>query len=175
MNIFSKLASLTLTSKVYNFIKSGYYYLKDYQLIKDTLYSEQFKFVLKKYINIDIKTDWIGRLYGVINPNIDINGRFDASTMIIEIDGDNTNNNDQVKNWFYKQIHLIGDLFKINKLYDYISVDFEHVGPENMDNYLIIIDMVSRKEFAFSFKKMFKQLFVYAFIGLIVLCIMHFI
>ena len=72
---------------------------------------------------------------------------------IIEIDGDNTNTNEWVKTWVYKQLRLIAQLFKIEKLYDYIDVEFTHVGPENLDNYLIVFDIVSRKILADSAKQ----------------------
>jgi hypothetical protein len=140
--------------------------LRDYLYVSDTLYSEELKLVLKKYLHINIKKDWIGRLYGIINPNIDINGNFDINNVIIEIDGDNTNSNEYVKHWVYRQLNLISDLFKIEKLYDYISLKFEHVGPENQDNYLLIFDLTARQEFVYDLKKFVKQLFTYIIIGL---------
>ena len=110
MKILTKLLHLTLTYKFINMFISLYNYIHDYTYISDTLYSDEFKHVLKRYLNVDVDRDWIGRLYGVINPNIDINGKFNVNTMIIEIDGDNTNNNEQVKNWCYKQLALIFQL-----------------------------------------------------------------
>ena len=44
------------------------------------------KNICKKYLKCDINKDWLGRLYGIINPMIDINGKIDVSSMIIEID-----------------------------------------------------------------------------------------
>lgn len=154
-------------------IKYIYYYISDYNYISDTLYSDAFKLVLKRYLNLDVSKDWIGRLYGIINPNIDINGNFNINNVIIEIDGNNTNNNEQVKTWAYKQLTLIGQLFKIENLYNYIDLTFKHVGPKEADNYLLVFDMVSRKEMSYMFKKMFIQLSIYAviFIILLYLCI----
>lgn len=145
-------------------IKYIYYYISDYNYISDTLYSDAFKLVLKRYLNLDVNKDWIGRLYGIINPNIDINGNFNINNVIIEIDGNNTNNNEQVKTWAYKQLTLIGQLFKIENLYNYIDLTFKHVGPKEADNYLLIFDMVSRKEMSYMFKKMLIQLSIYAVI-----------
>lgn len=128
--------------------------------------------VLLRYLNLEVKKDWIGRLYGIINPNIDINGHFNINNMIIEIDGDNTNNNEQVKAWAYKQLALIGQLFKIQNLYDYIDLTFKHVGPKEADNYLLIFDMISRKIMVKSFKKVIIHAGIYAaIIALILLLI----
>ena len=66
---------------------------------------------------------------------------------------------------------LINQLFKIEKLYDYISIDFKHVGPSHLDNYLIIFDVISRKYTAQTFKSWFKTLCVYGVIATIVLFI----
>ena len=61
---------------------------------------------------------------------------------------------------------LIDRQFHINKLYDFISIDIEHVGPKYADNYLIIFDIVSRKYMAQTFKKWFGHLCIYAIIAI---------
>ena len=171
MKLINKLFSLTLTYKVLAFIESIYYYLRDYFYIKDTFYSYELKIVLAKYIRCEVEKDWLGRLYGIINPYIDINGKLDISSMIIEMDGEQTNNEEQLKTWIYKQIQLVYSLFKIEKLGDYISLNVKHVGPTNHDNYLIQFDIASRKYFAQCFKKMIKQIFVYLIIAFIMFLI----
>lgn len=160
MAFLKKLWNKTFLGITTSLISDSYVYIKDKNLIKDTLYSKEFNLVLKQYLKTDFKKDWIGRLYGVINPNINIQGNLDVNNIVIEIDGDNTNNNEYVKIWVYKQMQLIATLFKIEKLYDYIDIDFSHVGPENMDNYLVVFDIVSRKVFAESLKRFFKRLFI---------------
>lgn len=164
--ILKKIGSNTLTWRLVMLVQSIYRYITDMSYISDTLYSKEFLTVLKQYLRISVKKDWIGRLYGVINPYIDIDGKIDFNNTIIEIDGDNTNSNEYVKNWVYRQFNLIDNLFKINKLYDYINVDIKHVGPLNADNYLIVIDIVSRKEMAYSLKRVLKQTILYMIIAL---------
>lgn len=164
--ILKKIGSNTLTWRLVMLVQSIYRYITDMSYISDTLYSKEFLTVLKRYLRISVKKDWIGRLYGVINPYIDIDGKIDFNNTIIEIDGDNTNSNEYVKNWVYRQFNLIDNLFKINKLYDYINVDIKHVGPLNADNYLIVIDIVSRKEMAYTLKRVLKQTILYMIIAL---------
>ena len=164
--ILKKIGSNTLTWRLVMLVQLIYRYITDMSYISDTLYSKEFLTVLKQYLRISVKKDWIGRLYGVINPYIDIDGKIDFNNTIIEIDGDNTNSNEYVKNWVYRQFNLIDNLFKINKLYDYINVDIKHVGPLNVDNYLIVIDIVSRKEMAYALKRVLKQTILYMIIAL---------
>jgi len=159
-----KFFSNFLIYKLFAFIESIINYIKDYKLISDTLYSRQFNLVIMKYLKCELNKDWLGRLYGVINPNLDINGKIDISNVIIEIDDYQTNNEEYVKNWIYRQMGLISSLFKIERLYDYISLDIEHVGPENHDNYLLIIDITSRKYMSYMFKKIMIQSFIYGII-----------
>lgn len=164
--LIEKIRTNTLTWQLVMLVQSIYRYITDLSYISDTLYSKEFITVLKRYLKISMKKDWIGRLYGVINPYIDIDGKIDFNNTIIEIDGDNTNSNEYVKNWVYRQFNLIDNLFKINKLYDYISVDIKHVGPLNADNYLIVIDVVSRKEMTYTLKRVLKQSILYMIIAL---------
>lgn len=172
MKLIKKILSNFLIYKILAFFESIYTYVKDYNLISDTLYSREFKLIIKKYLKCDIDKDWIGRLYGIINPNIDINGKLDITGMIIEIDGENTNNSEFVKNWVYRQMEMISALFKIEKLYDYISLSITHVGPKNHDNYLVVFDITSRKYMSYCFKKMIKHILVYAIIAGILIIIL---
>lgn len=171
MKLLRKFFSYFLIYKIFVFFENVIYYIRDYNLISETLYSREFKKVIMKYLKCELDKDWLGRLYGVINPIIDINGNIDVTSMIIEIDDFNTNNEEYVKNWIYRQFVLLSELFKIEKLYDYISVDIKHVGPVNHDNYLIVFDITSRKNMAYYFKGVLKHLSVYLIIGTILFMI----
>lgn len=165
------LIKKSLIYKVIDMFESLYYYIKHYSTIKDILYGDEFKKLLKEYINIDIRKDWIGRLYGVINPNIDKDGKLDVNNTIIEIDGYNTNSNVYVKNWLYKQMYTVGTLFKLKNLYSYITMDIEHVGPLDQDNYLVIFDIASRQIFVESLKRVIKHALFYGIIASIIMFI----
>lgn len=168
MKLISNFLKHTLTYKFINIFYTAYKYNKDYETISDTLYSEAFKTVLRRYLNVEFEKDWIGRLWAVINPNINIDGKIDFSNVIIELDGENTNSNEYVKTWVYKQMLLIGELFKIEKLYDYIYIDFKHVGPVDQDNYLIVFDMSSRIDFVENLKSFGKHSILYMILAAIV-------
>lgn len=172
MGVFKKLFQNTLTYKIYDTFSWGIEYIKDrYGDIGDTLYSDEFNLVLKRYLNKSFKKDWIGRLYAIINPNIDINGKMNLSNSIIEINDEMTNNDEYVKAWMYKQMHTLTNVFNIQSLGDYIDATVEHKGPASEDNFLVVFDLVSRKAFASAFKRMFAHLFVYAVIAAIALII----
>jgi len=158
MGFFNWCYQHSLIGRTVNMVSDYIYFKKDKKIISDTFYGPAFDLVLKKYLKANFKRDWIGRLYGVVNPNLDENGKYDFNNVIIELDGDNTNNNEYVRNWVYRQMRMISTLFKIERLYDYIDIEFNHVGPENQDNYLVIFDIVSRKISVESCKKFFRHI-----------------
>lgn len=165
MGIFKSLYYKSFIGRTVTLISDSIQYKKDKRLISDTFYGPAFKKVIDNYLKTDIKKDWIGRLYGVVNPNIK-DGKYDVNNVIIELDGDNTNNNEFVKQWVFRQMNMIASLFKIEKLYDYINISFTHVGPEGFDNYLVIFDIISRKMRAESFRKWFIHLFILCIIAI---------
>lgn len=168
MKLFNNIFQYTWIYKFFNIFSTLKTYIADYELISDTFYSEEFKKVLKRYLYADFKRDWLGRLYAVVNPVIDVNGKLNFSNVIFEIDGDNTNSNEFVKAWVFNEMKLIGDLFKIEKLYDYISIDFKHVGPLDHDNYLVIFDITSRIDFVENLKKFGKHSILYIILAAII-------
>ena len=174
MGFFKWCWQQSFLGRTVRLIIDSYEYNKDKKTISDTLYGDAFRLVLKQYLKADFKKDWIGRLYGVVNPNIN-NGQYDFNNIIIEIDGDNTNNNEYVKHWVYKQLKLISSLFKIEKLYDYINIDFKHVGPIEYDNYLVVFDIVSRRVFIESLKKWLKKILFLLILAIIVFITLKFI
>lgn len=170
MKLLKKLFSYTLLYKIYlNFILLKEY-VEDYDYVSESFYSEAFSRILEKYLNLKVKKDWIGRIYGVINPNLDINGNVNFANTIIEIDDNNTNSNEYVKNWIYKQMNMVKYVFKLDEsgFFDYIGCDIEHVGPKEHDNYLVVFYIVSQKAMLQNLKRLLKQFSVYAIIAAII-------
>ena len=170
MKLLKKLFFYTLLYKIYlNFILIKEY-INDYDYVSESLYSEAFSKILEKYLNLKVKKDWIGRIYGVINPNLDINGNVNFANTIIEIDDNNTNSNEYVKNWIYKQMNMVKYVFKLDEsgFFDYIGCDIEHVGPKEYDNYLVVFYIVSQKAMLQNLKRLLKQFSVYAIIATII-------
>ena len=164
-NLFKKLYYKTLCFKTYDLCYSFIEYMKDKASVSDVLYGDDLKKMFKTYLNLEVDKDWIGRLYGIINPVIDVNGKMDLSTTIIEIDGDNTNNNEHLKIWMYKQLDMIGRIFNMKRLYELIDMEITHVGPIEYDNYLVVFDIVSRQITVKALKKWIKQICNYGVIG----------
>ena len=163
-----KVLNWTLTSA---FIRAIYWtveYIQSRNIVAKSLYGDAFKRILKSYLKMDAKIDWLGRVWGVVNPSIN-NGKIDFNSMVIEMDGFNTNNNTWVENWLYKQMILVENVFGLENtgFFDYITVDTSHVGPSNFDNYLVIFDIAARKTMASRWKRVLWQSLLYAVIGIL--------
>ena len=156
-----KLYTWTLTYKIFCIINYTIKYIKDKIQIAQIFYSNDFTNIISRYLNVKLKKDWLGRQYGVINPLIDIKGNLDVNNVIIELDGNNTNDDEYVKTWIIKQLTLVGNLFKINGLYNYIDMEIKPVGPIGFDNYLVIFDIVNRKQLHKYIKYVVYQIIIY--------------
>ena len=174
MKLLKKLFSYTLLYKIYLNLVLLKEYIDDYDYVSESLYSEAFYKILEKYLNLKVKKDWIGRIYGIINPNLDITGNINFSNTIIELDDNNTNSNEYVRNWIYKQMNMVKYVFKLDEsgFFDYIGCDIKHVGPPEHDNYLVVFYIVSQKAMLQNLNKLFKQLSLYAILAAIIYLIL---
>ena len=68
-------------------------------------------------------------------------------------------------------MYTVGTLFKLKNLYSYITMDIEHVGPLDQDNYLVIFDIASRQIFVESLKRVIKHTLFYGIIASIIMFI----
>ena len=143
--MFKRIWTHTFVYFLIQYISSAVKLKNEKKLFGETFYGGMFAFLANKYLNIELAKDWIGRMYGVINPNTDINGNFNPGTVIIELDGENTNSNEYVNTWIYKQLRLMSSIYSFKEMYNAITVDIKHVGPENQDNYLVVFDFESRQ------------------------------
>ena len=173
MKLIRKLTNWTLVSSLIRAIYWTFCYIKDWRLVEESLHGNGFRSLLKHYLKMDSRIDWLGRVYGVVNPAINEKGEFDYNGMVFELNGVNTNNQTWVENWLYKQMILVNNIFDVQKtgFFDIIDANVKHVGPENADNYLIVFDIASRKEMVRRWKRVILQSIVYAAVAGIILLV----
>lgn len=167
MKLIRKFTNWTLVSSLIRAIYWTFCYIKDWRLVEESLHGNGFRSLLKHYLKMDSRIDWLGRVYGVVNPAINEKGEFDYNGMVFELNGVNTNNQTWVENWLYKQMILVNNIFDVQKtgFFDIIDANIKHVGPENADNYLIVFDIASRKEMVRRWKRVILQSIVYAVVA----------
>lgn len=165
--LFYKLTSWTLIYNICSMFKWSYLYIKDYGSVYDVLHGDAFARILRTYLRMNPRKDWLGRLYGIVNPNLKEDGTFDFNNVVFELDGVNTNTHSYVENWFYKQMLLVNNVFGMQHtgFFDMITADVEHVGPEDHDNYLVVFDIASRQMMCKQLKRVLKQSILYIMLG----------
>ena len=173
MKLIRKFTNWTLVSSLIRAIYWTFCYIKDWRLVEESLHGDGFRSLLKHYLKMDSRIDWLGRVYGVVNPAINEKGEFDYNGMVFELNGVNTNNQTWVENWLYKQMILVNNIFDVQKtgFFDIIDANVKHVGPENADNYLIVFDIASRKEMVRRWRRVLIQGIGYAAVAGIVLLV----
>lgn len=173
MKLIRKFTNWTLVSSLIRAIYWTFCYIKDWRLVEESLHGDGFRSLLKHYLKMDSRIDWLGRVYGVVNPAINEKGEFDYNGMVFELNGVNTNNQTWVENWLYKQMILVNNIFDVQKtgFFDIIDANVKHVGPENADNYLIVFDIASRKEMVRRWRRVLLQGIGYAAVAGIVLLV----
>ena len=173
MKLIRKFTNWTLVSSLIRAIYWTFCYIKDWRLVEESLHGDGFRSLLKHYLKMDSRIDWLGRVYGVVNPAINEKGEFDYNGMVFELNGVNTNNQTWVENWLYKQMILINNIFDVQKtgFFDIIDANVKHVGPENADNYLIVFDIASRKEMVRRWRRVLLQGIGYTAVAGIILLV----
>ena len=173
MKLIRKFTNWTLVFSLIRAIYWTFCYIKDWRLVEESLHGDGFRSLLKHYLKMDSRIDWLGRVYGVVNPAINEKGEFDYNGMVFELNGVNTNNQTWVENWLYKQMILVNNIFDVQKtgFFDIIDANVKHVGPENADNYLIVFDIASRKEMVRRWRRVLLQGIGYAAVAGIVLLV----
>ena len=173
MKLIRKFTNWTLVSSLIRAIYWTFCYIKDWRLVEESLHGDGFRSLLKHYLKMDSRIDWLGRVYGVVNPAINEKGEFDYNGMVFELNGVNTNNQTWVENWLYKQMILVNNIFDVQKtgFFDIIDANVKHVGPENADNYLIVFDIASRKEMVRRWRRVLLQSIGYTAVAGIVLLV----
>ena len=173
MKLIRKFTNWTLVSSLIRAIYWTFCYIKDWRLVEESLHGNGFRSLLKHYLKMDSRIDWLGRVYGVVNPAINEKGEFDYNGMVFELNGVNTNNQTWVENWLYKQMILVDNIFDVQKtgFFDIIDANVKHVGPENADNYLIVFDIASRKEMVRRWRRVLLQGIGYTAVAGIILLV----
>lgn len=104
----------------------------------NSIYKEEnFIEKLSLILNINIKKDWVGRLYGIINPTTQLSDE-DSSLLVFEMKENGKWSIDSfIEEWIYKKLNILNSLLVETQMLDLLYINIKHVGPEDYTNYLI--------------------------------------
>lgn len=120
---------------IYNFIKFLAMYLK-YNRLLNTIYKEENILEgLSKLLGTEIKKDWIGRLYAVINPYIK-DGKYDPTALVTEF-GNDEPSIIVVEKYIMERLAAAQSFIRTNNLFDILTYKIEKL--DDYDNYLFMM------------------------------------
>jgi len=129
---------------IYNFFKYLALNIKYTKLIKKAYRDEHLLEGLSKIFKSDFKFDWIGRVYAVLNPNLDENGRYSPNTQIFEYGENGLNNNQMIEQWVMERMSVVSDFIRTNNLFELLTYSIKKL--DNYDNYLFILEPITLRD-----------------------------
>lgn len=126
---------------IYNFFKNLFLNRKYTRIIKKVYKDENLLEGLSKLFKTDFHQDWIGRVYAVLNPNLDENGNYSPNTQIFEYGESGLNNEKMIEQWVMEKLMVVSRFINANNLFELLSYSIKKL--DNYDNYLFILEPIT--------------------------------
>lgn len=110
-------------------------------MIKKAFKDENLIEGLSQIFKTNFKTDWIGRVYAVLNPNLDENGQYSPNTQIFEYGENGLNNERMVEQWVMERLTVVSNFIQTNNLFELLTYSIKKL--DKYDNYLFILEPVT--------------------------------
>lgn len=155
---------------IYKFFKNLFLNIKYSKIIKKVYKEEHLLEGLSSIFKANFKTDWIGRVYAVLNPNLDENGQYSPNTQIFEYGSDGLNNDRMVEQWVMEKMVIISDFIRTNNLFEILTYSLKKI--DKYDNYLFILEPITLQDCLKSSKRFAILLGVLLIIGITLLIVL---
>lgn len=114
--------------------------IKYTRLLNKIYNSENLLENLSQLFGVTFKKDWIGRVYAVINPNIQ-DGKYNPSTQIFEYRENGLDNTTYIHNWIMERMNVAEQFIQTQNLFDILTYNIKKL--DQYDNYLFIIQPIT--------------------------------
>jgi hypothetical protein len=155
---------------IYNFFKYLILNIKYSRIIKKVYNDENLIEGLSKIFKTNFKLDWIGRLYAVLNPNLDENGNYNPNSQIFEYGENGLNNEKMIEQWVMERMLVISNFIRANNLFELLTYSIKKI--DQYDNYLFILQPITLDECMKWSKKMVILTLLAIIIGVAVLIVL---
>lgn len=144
-------------------------HLRLWNILKKVYKTENIIPNLSSMFKSNFKMDWIGRIYTILNPNLNDMGEFDTNTQIYEYGEEGLKNDMYVEKWIMNKLNIASQFITNNNLFELLTYDLKKI--DDYDNYLFIMQPLTLKSLFTSFKWMIYELIV-LFLGFFVYIIL---
>lgn len=141
-----------------NIFKNIYLHFKYNRILKRVYKDENILDNMGNLFNSKIHMDWGGRIYTVINPNLD------KDKQIYEILDGGIDNKEFVQHWVMERFIAMDHFIKANNLFDLLVYDIKQL--DDYGNFLLVLEPITLKDCISAIKKIgiFLIILITAFI-----------
>lgn len=141
-----------------NIFKNIYLHFKYNRILKRVYKDENILDNMGDLFNSKIHMDWVGRIYTVINPNLD------KDKQIYEILDGGMDNKEFIQHWVMERFIAMDHFIKANNLFDLLVYDIKQL--DDYGNFLLVLEPITLKDCMSAIKKIgiFLIILITAFI-----------
>lgn len=123
-----------------NIFKNIYLHIKYNRIIQKVYKDENLIDGLSELLNANVRKDWFGRLYMVLNPNL-----IKMTDQIYEVTDKGLNNSAFVEKWIMERFIVLEKFIKANNLFDLLTYSLKQIDEQG--NYLLILEPITFKDY----------------------------
>ena len=120
---------------IYNFIKYLILSIRYNRILQKVYQEEGILQGLSKMFGVELKQDWIGRVYTVINPHV-VDGKYSPESTVYELGNDNPTEQ-AVEKFIMERLNAARGFIRANNLFDLLTYKIERL--DDYDNYLFVM------------------------------------
>lgn len=150
---------------IYHFIKYLILSIKYNNILNKVYREEKILEGLSTMLGVELRKDWIGRIYAVFNPYIK-NGKYDPESPIYEI-GSNTSSEMVVEKYIMQRLSIAHNFIHANNLFELLTYKLERV--DDYDNFLFVMQPIPYGELFKWSKRLAWEMLVVLLITIIIL------
>lgn len=124
---------------IIKFLVAEFHNYRITRILKRAIVEDELIAKLSHTFGVQFRTDWIGRIYAVINPAIQ-DGKFNPD-QIFEYTESGPDNTEFIKRWTMERLIVMDSFLKINNLFDILTYDLRKL--DEYGNYLLVISPVT--------------------------------
>lgn len=128
---------------LFKLIKEWKYNRKLTKIINEVYEQDQIIAKISQIFGVQFYKDWIGRLYGVVNPYIR-DGKWDQS-QVFEYTEQGIDTTEHAHQWMMQRMSILQGFIRANNLFDLLTYDIKKLDGDG--NYLLVIQPISQIPF----------------------------
>ena len=129
---------------IYKFVKQLILHKKYSKIFSKICKEENLIHNLSNLFGAQFKTDWVGRVYVVLNPNL-VKEKMDFQNQIFEYNDKGFDNSVYIEKWIMDKLNIASNFIKNNDMFDLLTYEIKKI--DEYDNYLFVIQPITLHDY----------------------------